>query len=678
MGINADLFGDDELILPLMYRGVVENVDDPEKAGRVQIRVMGVHSDNPKYVETQHLPWAIPASNLHMGGGLRNIGSYKVPDIGSHVFIFFEAGDHNFPVYFATAPAIEDVDDYQEKDGKFQDKKYQYAVKSQYDDQTDYSDTREFFETPKDDEISHPVQDFAAQTRKNTFGDGGSEQIPPPIKTDTEPQAIFPSQFFQKKIRVAFDGKANQDAPGYNGIQTIQPSNDLNQTQMKQELDLWDERKWGYNDDDEDHQHDFSGGSDWKPEYPMCSTERNAQGEITDRDILKERITYIHPSKYLHELIQLDSSRKKDDFLNEKSIKNVYERQRGKGNSPEGSISKPYLPPEDVISNTSSPIKVTPKSYNGRKNNDITYDDIDSSTRTQTLSRFEERKHNPGREKTVIEDFVYRYYANKVNETYNVDRNTRLYTGNDNMEIEHGDRNYRQHRGSHNQHLDIGNVNRTINKGWEHLHIDDGHHFIEINGDRPFETSGSHESLDKMDSTQDYQSAQHTDVADKEGEKVNGISSFDDITYNETDRGSQFILIHPSKSGGDANQTMRLEKGHQLIYLLEGNQTVVLDKGDQGFHLKEGQEYILLDNGSQKFVLLNGNMERQVNGQRNTSYTGDVTENTDTTWNIIATTAVNITAPSISLNGNVTISGNLSVLGDENVVGACSGPNNVK
>ncbi len=693
MGVITDMFGDDMQKHPLMYRGVVENVDDPEKAGRVKIRIMGIHSDYEKYVKTEQLPWAIPATSLQLGGGLRNIGSYKVPDIGSHLFIFFEAGDHNFPVYFATAPAIEDVEDYQEKDGKFKEDNYKYAKSSVYDDQTDYDDKKELYETKKDDEIKHPVQDYPPQTRKNTFGEGGTAQIPPPKKDEDDEQPIFPEEFFQKEIRIAFDGKANLDTPKYNGIETIKPSSDLTDLQEKQELDLWDERKWGHNDDDDKHQHDFEGGSDWKPTYPMCSTERNSQGELIDRDILTERKTYIHPSKFFQELIQLDSEHKKDDFLNERSIKKVYERQRGKGNSPEREISTPYEAPEEAESNLATPIKVKPNAYDGRKNNDIVYDDIEGEERqyegevtgTKGLCRFEERKHNPGREKTVIEDFVYRYYINKVNETFNVDRNTRIYTGNDNMEIEHGDRNYRLHRGSHNQHLDIGNVNRTVNKGWEHLHLDDGHHFIELNGDRPFETSGTKEADTKMDESKDYEEAQHKEVANQVGEKVNGVSSFTKIGYNETARGYQFFLLHPNKEGEDANQTFRLEKGQQLFVLQEGNQTFLLEEGSQGFHLKDGHQYFLLDEGNQKFqltkgyqefVLSDGNMIREVNGQRNTHYTKEVTETTDKSWDIIAIESATIEAPSIALKGNVNITGNLTVNGNELVVGLCSGGNN--
>jgi hypothetical protein len=692
MGVFSEMYGDDILEHPLIYRGVVENVDDPEKAGRVKVRVLGVHSDNPDYVQTEHLPWAIPATDLRFGGGLRNIGSYKVPDTGSHVFVFFEAGDHNFPVYFAAAPAIEDVEDYQEKDGKFDENKYQYSEESIYDDKSNYDDKLELFKTPKDDKIKHPVQDYAPQTRKNTFNDGGSEQIPPPKKDEDDNQPIFPSRFFVQNVRVAFDGKANLDAPNYNGIFTIRPSFDLNKVQEQQELDLWSERKWGYNDDDAEHQHDFDGGTDWKPEYPMCSTERNAQGEIIDRDILKERMTYVHPSKYFTELIQLDSTREKDDFLNERSIKKVYERQRGKSNSPDEIISVPHRPPTEAISNSSDPIKVEPDPYEGRLNNEIIYDGKDGSVRgVQRLSRFEERKHNPGREKTVVEDFVYRYYANKVNETFNVDRNTRIYTGNDNMEIEHGDRNYRLHRGSHNQHLDIGNYNRTVNKGWVHTHIDDGHHFIELNGSRQFSTAASGESDIKMDGSLDYQNAQHTEsgVADSGGldqsKIVNGTTSFDQIGYAETARGSQFFLLNPAFGDEDANQTFRLRQGNQLFHMVEGNQTFQLSDGDQGFYLEDGHQYFLLDKGDQKFeltsgdqtfILSNGDLYRRVNGKRDSLYTDTVLETSNVSWTIIADQQIKLAAPSIIFEGNVTINGNETVTGNQFVAGTCTGPTN--
>lgn len=81
------------------YRGEVVNDQDPYDAGRVRIRVFGVY-DN---VMDQHLPWAIMADPFM--GGQGDLGGFFVPDVGSHVWVFFEHGDHMQPVYFAGAPA---------------------------------------------------------------------------------------------------------------------------------------------------------------------------------------------------------------------------------------------------------------------------------------------------------------------------------------------------------------------------------------------------------------------------------------------------------------------------------------------------------------------------------------------------------------------------------------------
>ena len=100
------------------YRSVVvDNVhkDDqgnPIKSGKVKVRVFGVHDDLPDEV----LPWA-EYSDPFMGG-LEDVGGFIVPNVGSKVWVFFEGGDHDFPVYFAGAPAKphmpveKDVEDY--------------------------------------------------------------------------------------------------------------------------------------------------------------------------------------------------------------------------------------------------------------------------------------------------------------------------------------------------------------------------------------------------------------------------------------------------------------------------------------------------------------------------------------------------------------------------------------
>lgn len=87
------------------YRGIVMDVDDPKMSGRIKVKIYPMFKD----IETINLPWAIYASGM---GGYANVGNIDVPPVGSHVFCFFENGDHRFPVYFAGAPSIEnDVPD---------------------------------------------------------------------------------------------------------------------------------------------------------------------------------------------------------------------------------------------------------------------------------------------------------------------------------------------------------------------------------------------------------------------------------------------------------------------------------------------------------------------------------------------------------------------------------------
>jgi uncharacterized protein involved in type VI secretion and phage assembly len=80
------------------YRGVVVDDKDPLNSGRVKIRVFGIYDNVPD----EALPWAI-YSDPFMGGQV-GFGGFLIPDIGNHVWVFFENGDHLQPVYFAGAP----------------------------------------------------------------------------------------------------------------------------------------------------------------------------------------------------------------------------------------------------------------------------------------------------------------------------------------------------------------------------------------------------------------------------------------------------------------------------------------------------------------------------------------------------------------------------------------------
>lgn len=81
------------------YRAlVVDNKDPKGNTGRIKIRVYGLHDE----VKESALPWAQYADSTMMG-------SLLIPDIGTNVWVFFEAGELDQPVYFACAPAKPDV-----------------------------------------------------------------------------------------------------------------------------------------------------------------------------------------------------------------------------------------------------------------------------------------------------------------------------------------------------------------------------------------------------------------------------------------------------------------------------------------------------------------------------------------------------------------------------------------
>lgn len=80
------------------YRGKV--VRHEKKNGLCKVFIPGVYPD--AYEQTpDDLPDAEQASPL-FGGATRGNGMYSIPDVGAVVWCFFQNGDQNLPVYFAT------------------------------------------------------------------------------------------------------------------------------------------------------------------------------------------------------------------------------------------------------------------------------------------------------------------------------------------------------------------------------------------------------------------------------------------------------------------------------------------------------------------------------------------------------------------------------------------------
>lgn len=74
-----------------IYEGRVEQRVDPNRQGRLKIRIVGVHSND---IKVEDLPWAYPRNNSWQGGG-----SFKIPPLYSYVYVEFRQGSHEYPVW---------------------------------------------------------------------------------------------------------------------------------------------------------------------------------------------------------------------------------------------------------------------------------------------------------------------------------------------------------------------------------------------------------------------------------------------------------------------------------------------------------------------------------------------------------------------------------------------------
>jgi len=70
------------------YRGIVESLDDPLGIGRLQARV-------PNITGSESCGWALPA--LPFAG--KSCGFFALPPVGSGVWIEFEQGDIDHPIW---------------------------------------------------------------------------------------------------------------------------------------------------------------------------------------------------------------------------------------------------------------------------------------------------------------------------------------------------------------------------------------------------------------------------------------------------------------------------------------------------------------------------------------------------------------------------------------------------
>jgi hypothetical protein len=83
------------------YRGTVEDNKDPLKLGRLKLRVPSVLIDDPDTPDKDEsvTDWAWPCLPC---GGASEQGFFFVPEVGSHVWVEFEEGNLDHPIWVGT------------------------------------------------------------------------------------------------------------------------------------------------------------------------------------------------------------------------------------------------------------------------------------------------------------------------------------------------------------------------------------------------------------------------------------------------------------------------------------------------------------------------------------------------------------------------------------------------
>jgi hypothetical protein len=112
-----------------VYLGIVEEINDPRRLGRVKVRVQTIFESIP----TDHIPWARPYADL-------DGKSFEIPSIGKIVNVSFENGNIYSPYYLS--PTTFNIN-LQDKLESLSDEEYKDFIAILFDQKTRlYSDNK--------------------------------------------------------------------------------------------------------------------------------------------------------------------------------------------------------------------------------------------------------------------------------------------------------------------------------------------------------------------------------------------------------------------------------------------------------------------------------------------------------------------------------------------------------
>lgn len=91
-----------------LYKGIIEDNNDPLQMARYRIRILGIHSQNTTLVPTNTLPWAVSINPLVFGFD-QGVGISSVAQVNTWVWCTFDNNDVNSPIILGTIVGGSDI-----------------------------------------------------------------------------------------------------------------------------------------------------------------------------------------------------------------------------------------------------------------------------------------------------------------------------------------------------------------------------------------------------------------------------------------------------------------------------------------------------------------------------------------------------------------------------------------